>query len=100
MPDIITLWAGAATIGCGALAYFYLSCRISLDEATVDLRREEQVVGALENRITGLRADNNDLQKANIELSREIGRLRAEQVAAKPKRGPNGKFVPKIKATA
>jgi hypothetical protein len=98
MPDIITLWAGAASIGCGALTYFYLSCRISLDETTVDLRREEQVVGALENRISVLRADNNDLQKANIDLSREIGRIRAEQRASKPKRGPNGRFIPKAKA--
>ena len=95
MIDIVALWAGAATIGCGALTFLWLNCRIDRDESRADLRREEQVVEALENRVKVLRADNADLQKQLIEATREAGRIKAEKVAMKPKRGPDGRFVSK-----
>lgn len=63
----------------------------------------------LNNRVTTLRNDNISLEKQVDVLRaghdrlvadrdkavRELGRLKAEQVAAKPKRGPNGRFVSK-----
>lgn len=88
MIDVVDLWAGAATIGCGALAYAYLSLRIDRDEARADLTVEKNVTKGLEGRVKTLRSDN-------IALEREIGRLKAEAVATKPKRGANGRFVSK-----
>jgi hypothetical protein len=98
MLDYINIMVGGAFLSAAVTTYLWLSARIGRDEAIAYLRREEMVVQALENRVQVLRGDNLDLQKINTELTREIGRLRAEQRASKPKRGPNGKFVAKPKA--
>ncbi len=79
----------------------------------VTYRRErderDATITILDNRVTVLSGDNialqaraNSLASSNDQLIaerdqavRELGRLKAEKVAAKPKRGPNGRFVPK-----
>lgn len=105
MTDILTLWAGAATIGCGALTYLWRSACIDRDEARSELAIEQNIAKALEGRVTTLRGDNlamdariTRLLSDNDTLKRENGRLKAEKRAAKPKRGPDGKFVAKPKA--
>jgi hypothetical protein len=100
MPDYLTLWAGAATIGCAGLTYLWLSTRIDRDESQFHLRIMQDAKDGLANRVSTLRGDNADLQRENIALSRELGRMQAEQRATKPKRGANGKFVAKTKANA
>jgi hypothetical protein len=89
MIDLVCLWAGAASIGCGTLTYLHLRLRIDRDELRADLNVERNVAKALENRVTNLRADN-------IALEREVGRLRAQLRLFQPKRDPSsGKFIPK-----
>ena len=85
MPDIFTLWAGAATLGTFGFGYLWLSTRIDRDEATADLRREELVVEAMEHKVKALREDNGiltansqRLRDENTELQRENGRFAAE----------------------
>lgn len=56
------------------------------------------IIEILDNRVTTLRGDNEALTKELEELKRKIGRMEAEARAAKPKRGPGGKFVSKPKA--
>lgn len=110
--DIVTIWAGAATLSCGGLTYLWLSARIDRDEARADLKIEQQTSKALENRCTVLRGDNiaqqhtidtlraghDALVDERDQAIREIGRIRAEKVALKPKRGPNGRFISKSAA--
>lgn len=107
--DIVTIWAGVATIGCGALTYAYLMTKIDLDEVRADFKAENGLNQVFEARINTLRSDNLALEKSVTELSeahdrlvderdalvRELGRVKAEKLAMKPKRGPNGKFVSK-----
>lgn len=113
MIDLVTLWAGAASIGCGSLTYLWLRTRIDRDEARADLTIEQNVAKALEGRVNTLRGDNIALEAANKAAAhnhdqvvadrdsavRELGRIRAEAIAKKPKRGPNGKFIARPKAT-
>lgn len=120
MTDLVTLWAGATTIGFCSLAYLLVATRIDRDEARAerdqarsDLAREMNVSTALDRRCTTLRGDNIVLEQKVDRLReghdrlvaerdsavRELGRLKAEQRAAKPKRGPNGRFISKPKAT-
>lgn len=92
MIDILPLWAGAATIGCAGLGYLWRSTAAELRKAkhdlSVQLKFNDPLIDTLSNRIDSLKGVNESLQ-------RELGRLKAEQRAAKPKRGPDGKFVPK-----
>lgn len=76
--------------------------RVSLDDLRSDLAVAESAKDILNNRVTVLRMDVEErdlliaeLRKVNTELHRENGRLKAEAVAAKPKRGAGGKFVAK-----
>ena len=50
---------------------------------------------ALEKQVYVLRAGHDRLVDERDLAVRELGRLKAENVAAKPKRGPNGRFVSK-----
>lgn len=88
--DIVTIWAGVATIGCGALTYAYLMTKIDLDEVRADFKAENGLNQVFEARINTLRSDN-------IELEREVGRLKAEAMVKTVKRGKDGKFVSNAK---
>lgn len=101
MTDIVALAAGAATIGCAGLTYLYINCRIDRDEANSSVDILQRAKDALSNRCEVLKGDNLDLQKQVVDATRENGRLKAEirsRDAAKPKRGTDGKFLPKAKA--
>lgn len=92
MIDILPPLAGAAALGCAGLAYLWRSTAAELRKVKHDLHVQQKfndpLIETLSNRI-------NSLKDLNESLQRELGRLKAEQRAAKPKRGPDGKFVPK-----
>lgn len=100
----------------GLLAVLFVSAviyavtyRRERDDAVKELGPAYDNIAFLSNRIEVIRGDNlaledraEKLATANQQLIaerdqavRELGRLKAEKVAAKPKRGPNGRFVPK-----
>lgn len=102
---MIELLAGLSAILAVLLivaAVFAITYRDERDEARADLETALGAQEILENRITVLKGDNEALLNTNKNLSRDlddarrdIGRLKAEAVAKKPKRGPGGKFVAK-----
>jgi len=56
-------------------------------------------IQTLQRTIDALREGHDRLVDERESFRRELGRLKAEKVAAKPKRGPNGRFISKSKAT-
>lgn len=108
MFELLIFGAGAAT---GALALALPCSRAVKERNTLQAAKDSLAVDveALKSRATVLRGDNLALEKQVDTLRaghdrlvderdkavRELGRLKAEQVAAKPKRGSNGRFVSK-----
>ena len=86
---LVGLVAILAILLIAAVFYAY-TYRAERDELVADLAHERNVAKAFEARINTLRSDN-------IALEREVGRIKAEKIAAKPKRGPNGRFIPRVK---
>ena len=87
---------------CGILAVLLVIAVVYAASYRAGIGTQAKAAEILSNRITVLKMDVDErdrtidqLRKVNTDLHRENGRLKAEQVAAKPKRGPNGKFVKK-----
>lgn len=112
---MIELLGGTAAILAVLLvlaAFYAVTYRMERDESRADLKAECGLNRHYENRITNMRADIQTLETAldtmrqghdalaaeKEDLLRKIGRMEAEARSLKPKRGPNGKFVPKPKA--
>lgn len=101
-----------AVIGLALCGYMIVNLRDQRDEALQDLTIARGDIKSLTNRVTVLRGDNIAQQKSidvlreghdrlvaeRDEAVREMGRVKAEKIALKPKRGPNGRFIPKPKA--
>lgn len=111
---MLELFAAVSLLAVLCLAlciYIIFNLRNERDEALQDLTIQRGDVRSLTTRCTNLRGEVIAQQKS-IDLLREghdrlvaerdeavraMGRLRAEQIAAKPKRGPGGKFIAKSK---
>jgi hypothetical protein len=108
MIELLIFAAGAAT---GAVAMMLPYNRAVTERDMLQVTKDTLAfdVEKLTGRVTTLRGDNLALEKSvdNLRIGhdrlvderdqavRELGRLKAEAVAAKPKRGANGKFVSK-----
>lgn len=113
MNDILTIWSAGASLASVAFAHLWLRSRDLARDLAADLEIERGVTKSLEHRVNTLRGDNITLSARNeanekkiadllaelYQLDRKIGRMEAEQRAAKPKRGPDGRFISKPKAT-
>jgi hypothetical protein len=87
MTETIATILPTLIVGASAI-YFAIRVR----RLNAELHIERQTSTALDNRVNTLRADN-------IELEREVGRIKAEKIAMKPKRDPvTGRFITKAKA--
>ena len=108
MIELLIFGAGAAV---GALAVALPYHRAASDRAVLQAAKDSLAIDveALSNRVTELRGDNLALQSQVDTLRtghdrlvderdqavRELGRVKAEKIALKPKRGPNGRFISK-----
>lgn len=111
MNELLAAATVLLTLTAGLLAYMLTNLRDQRDEALQDLAIARGDIKSLTGRVTTLRGDNITLTSQVDTLRvghdklvgerdaavRELGRLKAEQIAAKPKRGANGKFVAKPK---
>ena len=112
MIEVLAAVSLLAVLCLALCGYIIFNLRDERDEALQDLTIARGDIKALTNRVSVLRGDNI-AQQATIdtlrtghdrlvderdEAVRALGRLKAEKVALKPKRGPNGRFIPKPKA--
>lgn len=112
MLELFAVVSLLAIICLALCIYIAMQLRDERDEALQDLTIAYGDIKALTNRVSVLRGDNiaqqttidtlrdghDQLVDERDEAVRELGRLKAEKVALKPKRGPNGRFIPKPKA--
>lgn len=92
MVDVMDALAAAAVIAAITLGFVALGLSLNLKAARRELSAEKMANEAISNRLEVVKQDNRDLE-------REVGRVKAEKVAMKPKRDPvTGRFIPKAKA--
>lgn len=92
MIELLIFLAGGAT---GAVAMLLPYNRALSERDMLKMAKDSLAID-----VEQLKARNNTLRSDNIELEREVGRIKAEKIAAKPKRGPNGRFIPRVKKPA
>ena len=89
MIEILIFVAGAAT---GAVAMLLPYNRAMTERDMLKVTKDSLAID-----VEALKARNNTLRSDNIELEREVGRLKAEAMVKTVKRGANGRFVSKKK---
>lgn len=111
MIELLAGTAGILSVLLVIAGVYAVTYRRERDEARADCKIEVGAREILGNRVSVLRADIETLEKAletmrhghdalaeeKEQLKRQIGRMEAEARAAKPKRGPGGKFIAKPK---